>query len=444
MSNQLTSYNPSNGEAVGTVELTPAADIAAIVQRARVAQKTWRDVPVNEKVNLITKASALVEQQAEQLAVLISKEMGKDINRSTGEVYSSATRGPAIAQQAQHALQAKKSHGTTIEYVPMGVVAVISPWNYPLMMAVNLMMPALIAGNTVVFKPSEETPLIAQAYIDLLNQVLPQDVIQIVHGDKEQGQALVDSGVNVVAFTGSKKAGKDIMKRASNTLTRLVMELGGNDPMVVTADADIPAAARFAVASSFENAGQMCNSTERIYVDEKVANEFEQMVTAIASQYQIGPWDQPQVNIGPIINERQRNNVIAHINDAVNKGARVLLGGTDHPDYFIKPTVIAGVTTEMRMEQEETFGPVVSISHYSDLDEAIERANDSDYGLGAVVFAGADAAAIARRLEAGMVGINGGVGGGGDAPWVGAKQSGFGFHGSAEGHRQFAQVKVIS
>jgi succinate-semialdehyde dehydrogenase/glutarate-semialdehyde dehydrogenase len=173
VSNQLTSYNPSNGEAVGTVELTPATDIAAIVQSARVAQKTWRDVPVNEKVNLITKASALVEQQAEQLAVLMSKEMGKDINRSTGEVYSSATRGPAIAQQAQHALQAKKSHGTTIEYVPMGVVAVISPWNYPLMMAVNLMMPALIAGNTVVFKPSEETPLIAQAYIDLLNQVLP-------------------------------------------------------------------------------------------------------------------------------------------------------------------------------------------------------------------------------------------------------------------------------
>jgi succinate-semialdehyde dehydrogenase/glutarate-semialdehyde dehydrogenase len=326
----------------------------------------------------------------------------------------------------------------------MGVVAVISPWNYLLMMAVNLMMPALIAGNAVVFKPSEETPLIAQAYIDLLNQVLPQDVIQIVHGDKEQGQALIDSGVNVVAFTGSQKAGKDIMKRASNTLTRLVMELGGNDPMVVTADAGIPAAARFSVASSFENAGQMCTSTERIYVDEKVANEFEQMVTAIASQYQIGPWDQPQVNIGPIINERQRNNVIAHIDDAVNKGARVLLGGTDHPDYFIKPTVITGVTTEMRMEQEETFGPVVSISRYSDLDEAIERANDSDYGLGAVVFAGADAAAIARRLEAGMVGINGGVGGGGDAPWVGAKQSGFGFHGSAEGHRQFAQVKVIS
>lgn len=444
MSNKLTSYNPSNGEAVGSVELTPAADVAAIVQRARVAQKTWCAVPMNEKVNLIAKASALVEQQAEQLAVLMSKEMGKDINRSTGEVYSSANSGPAIAQQAQNALQAKKSHGTTIEYVPMGVVAVISPWNYPLMMAVNLIMPALIAGNTVVFKPSEETPLIAQAYIDLLNQVLPKDVIQIIHGAKEQGQALVEAGVNVVAFTGSQKAGKDIMKRASNTLTRLVMELGGNDPMVVTADADIPSAARFAVASSFENAGQMCISTERIYVDEKVANEFEQMVTAIASQYQIGPWDQPQVNIGPIINERQRNNVIAHIDDAVAKGARVLLGGTDHPDYFIKPTVIADVTTEMRMEQEETFGPVVSISRYTDLDEAIERANDSDYGLGAVVFAGANAAAIARRLEAGMVGVNGGVGGGGDAPWVGAKQSGFGYHGSAEGHRQFAQVKVIS
>jgi len=444
VSDQLTSYNPSNGEAVGTVELTPAADLAAIVQRARVAQKKWRDVPVDEKVALISRASALVEQQAEQLAILLSKEMGKDINRSSGEVYSSATGAPAIAQQAQYALQAKKSHGTTIEYVSMGVVAVISPWNYPLMMAVNLMMPALIAGNTVVFKPSEETPLIAQAYIDLFNQVLPQDVVQIVHGGKEQGQALVDAGVNVVAFTGSQKAGKDIMKRASNTLTRLVMEMGGNDPMVVTADADISAAARFAVASSFENAGQMCISTERIYVDEKVANEFEQMVTAIASQYKIGPWDQAQVNIGPIINECQRNNVIAHIDDAIDKGARVLLGGKDHPDYFINPTVIADVTTDMKMEQEETFGPVVSISRYSELEDAIERANDSKYGLGAVVFAGVDAAKIARRLEAGMVGINGGVGGGGDAPWVGAKQSGFGFHGSAEGHRQFAQVKVIS
>ncbi len=444
MSDQLASYDPSNGEAVGSVEITPSEDIAAIVQRARAAQKTWRDVPVGEKVTLITRASALVKQHADQLAVLMSKEMGKDINRSRSEVYGCASMGPAIAQQAQHAIQATKSHGTTIEYVPMGVVAVISPWNYPLMMAVNLLMPALIAGNTVVFKPSEETPLIAQAYIDLINQVLPDDVVQIIHGDKKQGQALVESGVNVVAFTGSQKAGKDIMKRASYNLTRLVMELGGNDPMIVTANADISAAARFAVASSFENAGQMCISTERIYVEEKVADEFEQMVTAIASQYTIGPWDQPQVNIGPIINERQRNNVIAHIDDAIENGARLLLGGKDHPNYFINPTVIADVTADMKMEQDETFGPVVSISRYSDIEDAIERANDSDYGLGAVVFAGADAEKIAKRLEAGMVGINGGVGGGGNAPWVGAKQSGFGFHGSAEGHRQFAQVKVIS
>ncbi len=444
MTNQLVSYNPGSGEAVGSVEITPAEDMAAIVQRARAAQKTWRDVPTDEKVALIARVSALVQQQADQLAVLMSKEMGKDINRSTGEVYGCANMGPAIAQQAQRALLARKSHGTTIEYVPLGVAAVISPWNYPLMMAVNLLMPALIAGNTVVFKPSEETPLIAQAYVDLINQVLPEDVVQIIHGDKEQGQALVESGVNIVAFTGSQKTGKDIMKRASTNLTRLVMELGGNDPMIVTADANISAAARFAVASSFENAGQMCISTERIYVDEKVADEFEQMVTAIASQYRTGPWDQPQVNIGPIINERQRNKIIMHIDDAIEKGARVLLGGKDHPDYFIKPTVIAGVTTDMKMEQEETFGPVVSISRYSNLEDAIGRANDSDYGLGAVVFAGANAENIAKSLEAGMVGINGGVGGGGDAPWVGAKQSGFGFHGSAEGHRQFAQVKVIS
>lgn len=444
MSRKLTSYNPGNGEAVGEVEITPVGDIAAIVQRAKIAQKIWRDVPVDVKINLIAEASALVESQADQLAVLLSKEMGKDIRRSTGEVYGSAKCAPAITQQSQQALNSKKLHGSTIEYVSMGVVAVISPWNYPLMMAVNLIMPALMAGNTVVFKPSEETPLIAQAYVELFNQVLPKDVIQIIHGDKEHGRALVEAGVNVVAFTGSQKAGKDIMRRASHTLIRLVMEMGGNDPMVVTADADISAAARFAVASSFENAGQMCISTERIYVDEKVADEFEQLVTSIASQYKIGPWDQPQVNIGPIINEHQRKNVIAHIDDAIAKGARVLLGGKDHPDYYIKPTVIADVTADMKMEQEETFGPVVSISRYSTIEDAIERANDSEYGLGAVVFAGADAKDIANRLEAGMVGINGGVGGRGDAPWVGAKQSGFGFHGSAEGHRQFAQVKVIS
>ena len=440
----LKSFDPSTGALVGEVPITPVSEILLLVETAHQAQKSWRDIAIEERIAFIKKASRLVEDNAQELAELLSREMGKDIRRSSSEVMGCAQGAPYIAHQVREAIQPRRVSGTILEYTPLGVAGVISPWNYPLAMANNLLIPALIAGNTLLFKPSEETPLIAQAYVDLLNEALPTNVLQIVHGGKEQGQTIVESKVNIIAFTGAKDTGKDIMRRAASSLKRLVMELGGNDPMIVLSDADISAAAQFAVASSFENAGQMCTSTERIYVDEKIADAFEQQVTAFAAQYQIGPWNKPGVNIGPIINERQRGKIIEHIDDAINKGARVLLGGTDHPKHYIEPTVLVDVMPDMCMEREETFGPVVSISRYVDVDDAVGRANNSDYGLGAVIFGGSQASEIGKRLEAGMIGINGGVGGGGDAPWVGAKQSGFGFHGSAEGHRQFTQVRVIS
>jgi succinate-semialdehyde dehydrogenase/glutarate-semialdehyde dehydrogenase len=248
----------------------------------------------------------------------------------------------------------------------------------------------------------------------------------------------------MIAFTGSIEAGKHIMANAASGLKRLVMELGGNDPMIVMADANLDAAARFAVASSFENAGQMCTSTERIYVDARIAAEFESKVLAYARQYQVGPWDQARVNIGPLANPAQHQHVLRQLQDARAKGARFLLGSDDYPLPFIQPTVISGLSSEMLLEQDETFGPVVAIAHFERIEQAIQRANDSRYGLGAVVFGGAAANQVAQQLEAGMIGINQGVGGAGDAPWVGAKQSGFGFHGSAAGHRQFSQVRVIS
>jgi len=353
--------------------------------------------------------------------------------------------GPYIAKEAIEAFQPKAVGGrTTIEYRPLGVVAVISPWNYPLAMANNLIVPALMAGNPVVFKPSEETPLVADLFVKILNRVLPQHVLQIVHGDGVQGRTLVENRVNLIAFTGSQAVGKDIMTRAASGVKRLVMELGGNDPMIVLPDADIGSAARFAVASSFENAGQMCTSTERIYVDEQIADQFEAQVTAIASRYKTGPWNMPGVNIGPIVNNKQHGMIMKHIRDAETKGARILLGGSKQISPYIKPTVIADMTQDMIMEQDETFGPVVAMSRFVTLDEAVERANNSPYGLGAVVFGKKDAQAVAEKLEAGMVGINQGVGGSGNAPWVGAKQSGFGFHGSKDGHRQFAQIRVVS
>jgi len=444
MENIMVSYDPSNGEQLGQVRTTAIEQIPEVVKKAKKAAETWKILGLDERLQIIQQAYAQAEPRINELTELLSREMGKDIQRSSGEVNGTVFGGPYIAKEAREAFQPKQvGNGTIIEYRPLGVAAVISPWNYPLAMANNLIVPALVAGNTVVFKPSEETPLVADAFVKILNQKLPEGVLQIIYGDGDQGKALVESQVNLIAFTGSQAVGKDIMARAAGGLKRLIMELGGNDPMIVLEDADISAAARFAVASSFENAGQMCTSTERIYVDKKIADTFEEQVVEVASRYKTGPWNMPGVNIGPIINPDQHAMIINHIRDAESKGARILLGGSQQPERYIQPTVIADLTPEMIMEQEETFGPIVAMSRYTNREEAVQRANNSVYGLGAVVFGQRHAQSVADQIEAGMVGINKGVGGG-NAPWVGAKQSGFGFHGSPDGHRQFAQVRVMS
>lgn len=444
MSQQLQSIDPSNGELLGAVTTATDSQIRQAVLKAKIAAPGWRGLSAARRVELIESAWSAAEPEIAALAELLSREMGKDIRRATGEVSGTVYGGPYIAHAAERALRPTTVGRTTIEYQPFGTVALISPWNYPLAMANNLLVPALVAGNTVIWKPSEETPLIAQAFFELVAPKLPEQVVQIIQGDGVQGRLLVESDVNMIAFTGSQAVGKDIMQRAASGLKRLVMELGGNDPMLVLADADLAAAARFAVASSFENSGQMCTSTERIYVDEAVAAEFCQLVTAYASQYRVGPWDMENVHIGPIVNERQHQKIMTHIRDAVENGAELLLGSPEQAPPYIRPTVLTGMLPSMRIEQEETFGPVVCISTFGDIEDAIQRANNSEYGLGAVVFGGAEAGTVAKRLEAGMIGVNQGVGGEGDSPWVGAKQSGLGFHGSAEGHRQFAQVRVVN
>lgn len=444
MVSYLESRNPSNGEQLGVVAITQSDELPSIVRNSKQAQEKWAAQTVEERIRTITAAWSAAETAIPELAKLLSQEMGKDIRRSTGEVQGTIFGGPWIAESAAKALQPGRMGRTRLEYRPLGVVGVISPWNYPLAMANNLIAPALTAGNSVIWKPSEETPLIAQAFYDIICKHLPDNLIQIIHGDGAQGRQLVESDIQLVAFTGSQAVGRDIMERASTKLTRLVMELGGNDPMIVMADADLPSAARFAVASSFENSGQMCISTERIYVDATVADRFEEMVVSLAGQYRFGTWDLEGVHYGPLINEKQHRQVVDHILDAVDKGAHLLLGSTRQEPPYITPTVIGGMTPQMKIEREETFGPLVCISRFTDVEEAITRANDSPYGLGAVVFGGEGSETVARRLEAGMIGINQGVGGDGDAPWVGAKQSGFGFHGSPEGHRQFSQVCVIS
>ncbi|OEF39015.1 aldehyde dehydrogenase family protein [Vibrio cyclitrophicus] len=445
MSKSIQSFNPSNGELLGEVNSASRDEVVQTIRQSKSAQKVWKKLPINERVRTIIRAYQHLDQYADSLSELLAREMGKDIRRATGEATGAIYMGQHYAEEAHRALNTRKLSGSTeLQYRPLGVVGVISPWNYPVMMANNLIVPALIAGNSVILKPSEETPLIAEAFFGELQKHLPEGVLTILHGDRETGEALVEGDIQMIAFTGSKATGQDIMRRAASKVKRLVMELGGKDPMIVMRDANLEQAARFAVAGSFENSGQMCTSIERIYVDDRIAEKFEQRVTEIANMYQIGPWDMPNVNIGPIINATQHGKIVEQLKDAQQKGATFLLGGIEQPDRYIRPTVITGMTPEMKLETEETFGPVVAITRYSNIDDAIERANASEYGLGAVVFGNQGANEVADELDAGMVGINQGQGGSGDAPWVGAKQSGLGYHGSVDGHRQFAQVKVVS
>ena len=437
----IKSYNPADGTLVGEVKTTAIHDIPTIVKKAHFAQSEWKKRSVDERIDLLTNATEKAQPLAQELAELLSREMGKDLRRSSGEVNGVINGTAYITSEVKRAIQPQRSRSRTIYYQPLGVVAVISPWNYPLAMFNNLMIPALVAGNTVVLKPSEETPLVAERYINILNEVLPKGVLQIVHGRKEVGQALVDADVNMIAFTGSQTAGRDIMRRAASGVKRLVMELGGNDPMIVLPDADVFRTAQYAVAGSLENAGQMCTAVERIYVHESIKPSFEKAVQQITSQYKIGTWDNPQTQVFPIINERQRSKIINHIEDAITKGAKVLHGGTEHPERYILPTVLTDVPENALMEQEETFGPVVSIASYQDVEEAIAKANNSIYGLGASVFGHNGLEEVANQLEAGLFGINKNAGA---SPWVGAKQSGFGYHGSIDGHRQFTQVKIVT
>lgn len=445
---RLESRNPLTGEVVGSVPRTPVAEIAVKVARSRQVQPGWAALGFEERKAILAKAADKIRERAQDIARTLTLEMGKPLREATFEVLGASQLageldeiGEALAPEVLSDERAR----STIYRDPYGVAAVITPWNFPFSMPHWLILPALAAGNTVVFKPSEETPLTGQAYADAFMAVLPPDVLQIVHGADAQGKALVSADVDLVCFTGSRDAGRSILTQAGPAFKRVILELGGKDPLIVLEDADIDAAAGFAVRNSFGNAGQVCVSTERIYVHEKVAERFTAALAAGASALKLGNGMEQTTQVGPMVNERQRTHVLAQIDEAVRAGAKLMAGGGPHPDHFVQPTVLADVTHEMGIAREETFGPVACVTKVRDDEEAVRLANDSCYGLGAAVFgAEAHAEQVALRLRAGMVGINRGVGGARGTPWVGARESGYGFHKSRDGHRQFTQTRVVS
>lgn len=446
----LASFDPATGDLVGEVPITPVAEIPEVAARARAASKSWRALSLQGRVARIAAAGPDFLERGEELGALLTREMGKPLSEGIGEVKSCGYGLLEEAQEIAKALEAEPREDSrtrsTLYFDPFGVCAAISPWNFPIAMPHSLVLPALVAGNTVVLKPSEETPLIAQAYVDVLNRHLPAGVLQIVHGADTQGKALVEADVDLIAFTGSRETGKKILAAASVGLKRVVLELGGKDPMIVLRDADLQAAARFATINSFRNAGQVCVSTERIYVDQSVAGEFQAAMLAIAQSMPVGKGTEEGVRVGPMVSRRQKEHVLRHVEDAVRRGARVIYGGGSREGNFVEPTILWDVNHEMEVMREETFGPIACVQTFSSEDEAVSLANDTPFGLGASVFGGDEehAWSVARQLDAGMIGVNKGCGGASGSPWVGAKQSGYGYHSSRDGHRQFAQVRVVS
>lgn len=445
----LTSYNPADHSPVGDVPLTPPDAIPALIARARAAQPAWAALGLDGRRAILRAAGPRIVAAADRVGHQLTREMGKPLREGIGEVRYT---GAGLADELDEMVDALRPHEvvdrhtrSTLSYRPLGVCAAITPWNFPFSMPHWMVLPALMAGNTVVLKPSEETPLTGQAYVDLLGADLPDGVLQIAHGADAVGRALVAADVDLIAFTGSRAVGRQILAAAADRLTRVILELGGKDPMIVLGDADLDRAARFAATNSFRNAGQVCVSTERIYVPHAIADAFVDRLVAHAQDTPVGDGLTDGTRVGPMINDRQRRHVIDQITAAERQGAVRRHGGeASSTGTYLTPTVLDHVTHDMHIAREETFGPVACVIRVRDTDEAIRLANDTPYGLGAIVFGGPDAEAVGERLDAGMVGINRGVGGADGTPWVGARQSGYGYHKGPAGHRQFAQVRVQS
>ncbi|MCP3920004.1 MAG: aldehyde dehydrogenase [bacterium] len=449
----IRNLDPATGELLAEIPITTPTDLDAAVARARAAQLAWAETPPEERFARLARAGEKLAERKGQLGELVTYEMGKTKRSAVGEVQGYATGIPRMLAEVAEAIEPQSFEGTASDTVlvrdPHGVVAAITPWNFPFGMPLEILIPALATGNTVVFKPSELVPQTGAALAEILADELPAGVLETVQGAGDVGARLVAADVDMVGFVGSRETGMKIMESASRGLKRLVLELGGKDPMIVFADADLDAAAESAVQHSLRNTGQVCCSVERVYVADTVADDFEKLVVSKAREWKHGNGFQDGVKMGPMVSEEQRGKVAAQVDEAVRDGARLLLGGEPdgRPGYFYPATVLADVEASQRISYEETFGPVVSLTTFSGSEEeGVRLANDTPYGLGANVWTG-DAELgrrVARRIRAGQVGVNRYLTGASGTPWVGARQSGFGFLGGVEGHRQFTTPKSIA
>jgi acyl-CoA reductase-like NAD-dependent aldehyde dehydrogenase len=458
--NEIRVENPATGELVASVPRVGPDAVPELVARARAAQPAWEALGFKGRARILRRAQKWVVDNVDRIARTIVSETGKSYeDAAVAEVGYVATAFGFWAKHAPRFLADEKVRGRSpfvagrrlvVRYRPLGVIGVIAPWNYPLLNAAGDCIPALAAGNVTVLKPSQTTPLTSLLMAEALRECgMPEDVFAVATGDGTTGEAMIDA-VDMVMFTGSTETGKRVMERAARTLTPVSLELGGKDPMIVLADADVERAANAAVYGSMMNGGQTCVSIERVYVEAPVYDAFvDRMVRKVAALRQGVPAGPGSVDVGAITFAPQLDIVSRQVEEARQAGARVLVGGraASNGGRFYAPTVIADADHSMSCMTEETFGPTVAIMRVDDADEAVRLANDSPYGLSASVF-GKDVARaeqVARRVEAGSACVN-------DAllnwfalelPLGGWKDSGIGSRHGAAGIRKYCRQQSL-
>ena len=450
--------NPATGETLAAVPDMAATETRRAIEAADRAWPAWRAKTAKERHAILLKWFNLMMQNQEDLAQILTAEQGKPLTEARGEIAYGASFIEWFAEEG------KRAYGDVIPphmadrrvlvmKEPIGVSAMITPWNFPNAMITRKAAPALAAGCTVVLKPAEQTPLSALAMAELAERAgIPKGVLNIITGSGESAPAIgkelcANPTVRKLSFTGSTEVGRILMRQSADTIKKLSLELGGNAPFIVFDDADLDAAVDGAIASKYRNAGQTCVCANRIYVQDGVYDAFAAKLAEKVKGFKVGAGTENGVVIGPLIDEQGMKKVEQHVSDALGKGAKVMLGGKRHAKggLFFEPTVITGVTPEMIVSYEETFGPVAPLIRFKTEDDAIKLANNTEFGL-AGYFYSRDVGRIfrvAEKMETGMVCVNSGILSTEIAPFGGVKQSGLGREGSKYGIDEYLEIKYL-
>jgi succinate-semialdehyde dehydrogenase/glutarate-semialdehyde dehydrogenase len=449
--------DPSTEEVLTEVADADATDAKRALDAAVEAQREWARTPPRDRGEILRRSYEMLNEQAEDLALLMTLEMGKPLAESKGEIVYAADFFRWFAEEAvripgDYTVSANGQGRTMVMRQPVGPCLLITPWNFPMAMGTRKIGPAVAAGCTMVIKPAGATPLSMLALARIMEDAgLPPGVLNVITTSSSSATTsplIEDPRLRKVSFTGSTEVGAKLMEQASKNVMRVSMELGGNAPFIVFDDADLDAAVEGAMLAKMRNLGESCVAANRFFVAESIVDDFSSRLADRMGALKIGRGTEPDVTVGPLINEDQRSKVAELVDDAVGKGAKCLVGGgkVGERGYFYEPTVLSGITDDADVLREEIFGPVAPIRSFGDEAEAVEWANDTEYGLVAYVFTRdmKRALRVVEDLETGMVGVNKGLVSNPAAPFGGIKASGFGREGGREGIHEYLEVKNVA